>query len=97
MIKLYYEPQFRPEKNMYVDGLAAYLDDITPLWEVQDFQYVKHDLDITIKTVWTQEGTSNLPFNYAVIQNEGEEPFYYWIVDSKRYTLETLASTSDFV
>lgn len=91
MIKLYYEPQFRPEKNMYVDGLAAYLADITPLCEVENFQYVKHDLDITVKINWNQEGVSDLPFNYAVIENEGEEPFYYWIIDSKWVAQQTLA------
>lgn len=91
MIKLYYEPQFRPDKNMYVDGLADYLADITPLWEVQDFQYIKHDLDITVKISWNQEGVGSLPFNYAVIQNDDEEPFYYWIIDSKWLAQETLA------
>lgn len=49
MINLYYEPNFRPDKNMYVDNLASYFADITPYWEIGDFQYVKHDLDITIK------------------------------------------------
>lgn len=76
---------------MYVDNLASYFADITPYWEIGDFQYVKHDLDITIKINWDQEGTTNLPFNYVSIQNEGEDIFYYWIVDSKWVAQQTLA------
>lgn len=77
-----YKVDFKMGKNPLVEDLNTYLAAVPTVLEFDDFQYVKNDLDISIKIVSDQKLVNNFPYNYVKIQNEGEVPYYYYIIDT---------------
>lgn len=79
-----YNVDFTPEKNAYVEDLANYLTEDCFVDILNNFQYIKHNLDLTIKIPFPQSELNNLPFNYVSIKNEEDKRvFYYFVIDSE--------------
>lgn len=74
-----YKTKITPEKNAIVDDLETYLSSCTKL-TVNNFQYQKIALDITIKVDQEQDVPVNGRYNYCSINQDGKK-YYYFILD----------------
>ncbi|MBO7043012.1 hypothetical protein J6W34_00315 [bacterium] len=90
-LKLYKGTPLLPDKNFCVDDLSTYLATYagTNLITINDFQYIKHGLSISIKInkgqAFLEFSKAANDFNYISIQNtEDTYPVYYFII-SKRW------------
>ena len=82
---LYANTQLTPDKNFAVDSITHYLSTIgnTNKLIYTDLLYFKNKLETTIK-LELGEGLLNYygrRYNYCCIQNTGEQPVYYYIID----------------
>ena len=87
VVKLYYvdtstnQWELLPNKLLVVDSIADYLATKTAL-TINDFQYVKNELEIAINVdlsqSYSQPKTSE-SYKYVSIQNSGEEIHYYFV------------------
>lgn len=84
MTKLnFYKVNFKIEKNPLIDNLDAYLNTIENSEHVEfNIQYIKHDLNISVKIPGDQSSVKNFPYNYATIQNDDEKKFYYYVMNT---------------
>lgn len=82
-IKLY-QTEITPERNARVDDIQSYLNGCTELY-IQNFQYLKIQLDMTIKLNLSQENTPKFPYNYMYIKREDDEKYYYYFILSSRW------------
>ena len=81
----FYQCEITPEKNCVVDDLAGYLSSLTPL-VVENFQYIKLDLDLYIKVNSSQVNVPKFNYNYVSVKNEDvEKVFYYFIIGSPKW------------
>lgn len=100
-VKLYYDCKILNDRNMIVDDVDSYLSTLTPT-VMEDFQFIKHDLSISIK-IDTEEIGANVnsgnilnPFaagklNYVSIQNETDySPIYYFVIDQEWTAVRTI-------
>lgn len=100
-VKLYYDCKILNDRNMIVDDVESYLSTLTPT-VMEDFQFIKHDLSISIK-IDTEEIGANInsgnilnPFaagklNYVSIQNETDySPIYYFVIDQEWTAVRTI-------
>lgn len=100
-VKLYYDCKILNDRNMIVDDVESYLATLTPT-VMEDFQFIKHDLSISIK-IDTEEIGANVnsgnilnPFaagklNYVSIQNETDySPIYYFVIDQEWTAVRTI-------
>lgn len=100
-VKLYYDCRILNDRNMIVDDVESYLATLTPTI-MEDFQFIKHDLSISIK-IDTEEIGANInsgnilnPFaagklNYVSIQNETDySPIYYFVIDQEWTAVRTI-------
>lgn len=88
-----YNTNISQDKNMIVDSIATYLDDIVEKQVIDDFQFIKPSLVLTIKLNASQFDISpydNYAFelNYVKIVNVDSagataKPLYYFIEDIK--------------
>lgn len=82
-LKLYYRTEIEPDKNIVVEDIEDYLSTITST-TIEDFQYIKHNLDIVIKINESQEKLEyfyNNNINYCSIQNENGKIVYYFVIN----------------
>lgn len=70
-----------PSRLLVIDDIAAYLNTKTKL-TLNDFQYIKNDLEIGINVDLPQsysQPNSSTNFKYVSIQNSGEKIHYYYV------------------
>ena len=58
IVKLYYDCKILNDRNMIVDDVESYLATLTPT-VMDNFQFIKHDLSISIK-IDTEEIGANI-------------------------------------
>ena len=75
----FYQCEITPEKNCVVDDLAGYLSSLTPL-VVENFQYIKLDLDLYIKVNSSQVNVPKFNYNYVAVKNEDVNKVYYYFI-----------------
>lgn len=81
----FYQCEITPEKNCVVDDLTGYLSSLTPL-VVDNFQYIKIDLDLYIKINSSQVNVPKFNYNYVSVKNEDvDKVFYYFIIGSPKW------------
>lgn len=95
-ITLYYNCLVEKEKNFILDNpngtkaIETYLATLTSSI-INNVQYVKQKLNLTIKLDMSQTGlnmgTGASDLNYVKIQNDAQNPYYYF-VDNKRWVSE---------
>lgn len=85
-----YQTEITPERNARVDSIESYLN--TCHTEViSNFQYVKIDLDITIKVNMAQANTPTFQYNYLSIKREDDaKKYYYFILKSRWISANTI-------
>ena len=95
-LKLYKGTPLLPDKNFCVDDLSTYLGTYagTNLITINDFQYIKHGLSISIKInkgqAFLEFSKAANDFNYISIQNtEDTYPVYYFITDKRWIAKDT--------
>ena len=81
----FYQCEITPEKNCVVDDITGYLSSLTPL-VVDNFQYIKLDLDLYIKINSYQTNVANFNYNYVAVKNEDvSKVYYYFIIGSPKW------------
>ena len=81
----FYQCEITPEKNCVVDDITGYLSSLTPL-VVNNFQYIKLDLDLYIKVNSSQVNVPKFNYNYVSVKNEDvDKIFYYFIIGSPKW------------
>ena len=81
----FYQCEITPEKNCVVDDITGYLSSLTPL-VVENFQYIKLDLDLYIKVNSSQVNVPKFNYNYVSVKNEDvEKIFYYFIIGTPKW------------
>ena len=75
----FYQCEITPEKNCVVDDLVGYLSSLTPL-VVENFQYIKLDLDLYIKVNSSQVNVPKFNYNYVAVKNEDVSKVYYYFI-----------------
>lgn len=88
-----YKTDFPAGENIYVDQLDQYLQSIAATSHIIDnFQYIRHGLEITIKLNLDQADVNDFQYNYCSITNSDDGiPFYYAIVGAAQVAQETVA------
>lgn len=88
-----YKTEFPQGENIYVDKLDLYLQSIAATSHIIDnFQYIRHGLDITIKLMLNQSEVNDFDYNYCSITNSDDNiPFYYYIAGASQVAQETVA------
>ena len=85
----FYQCEITPEKNCVVDDLVGYLSSLTPL-VVENFQYIKLDLDLYIKVNSSQVNVPKFNYNYVAVKNEDvNKVYYYFIIGSPTWISQT--------
>ena len=76
-----YEVGFKASQNAKLDNIESYLTSIGTNAYFIGFQYVKHDLDITIKIPYPQYRNTHNNINYVKIVNSDDLnfPYYYYV------------------
>ena len=81
----FYQCEITPEKNCVVDDITGYLSSLTPL-VVENFKYIKLDLDLYIKVNSSQVNVPKFNYNYVSVKNEDvDKIFYYFIIGSPKW------------
>lgn len=81
-LKLFKNCELTPEHNFIVDGVDFYLSDDLESITINNFQHIKHGLDLKIKVDLPQTEVSSPTYNYATIKNEDDtRTFYYFITN----------------
>ena len=75
----FYQCEITPEKNCVVDDLVGYLSSLTPL-VVENFQYIKLDLDLYIKVNSSEVNVPKFNYNYVAVKNEDVNKVYYYFI-----------------
>ena len=79
-LRLYKDTKIKQDKNFMFDDIEDYLSNYEN--KIFEVQYQKQEREITLKLVLEQIYSNSLKensYNYAVIDNEGEESSYYFI------------------
>ena len=79
---IFYQCEITPEKNCIVDDLTSYLNSLTSQI-VNDFQYIKFDLDLYIKVNSSQVNVPKFNYNYVAVKNSDVDKVYYAEIDGK--------------
>lgn len=81
----FYHCEITPEKNCIVDDLVGYLSSLPPL-VVDNFQYIKFDLDLYIKINSSQVNVPKFNYNYVAVKNSDvSKIYYYFIIGSPKW------------
>ena len=101
-LTLYYKSLLNKDKNFILDNpdgskaIDTYLATLTST-AISNFQYIKHAVTLKIKVDMPQSAlempASAKDLNYCKIQNQGEKALYYFIVDKKWTSQNTIALT----
>ena len=104
VLTLYEKCELTPEHNYIIDDFATYLNSLTKT-VINDFQYVKHNLDIELKVSLPQTQANNPLFNYIKIKNSDDSrTFYYFIINAEwratntvllKLSMDTLTTFTD--
>ena len=81
-LRLYKDTKIKQDKNFMFDDIEDYLSNYE--YKIFEVQYQKQEREIFLKIVLEQIYANSLKensYNYAVIDNEGEESSYYFISD----------------
>lgn len=81
-LRLYKDTKIKQDKNLMFDDIEDYLSNYE--YKIFEVQYQKQEREIFLKLVLEQIYSNSLKensYNYAVIDNEGEESSYYFISD----------------
>lgn len=86
-----YKVNFSSSKNVYIDDIETYLaaSESSGL-VVDDYQYIRHGLDITIKLDLSQDVVNDLDLNYMSITNTDEDSYYYFIDKTEQVAVKTV-------
>ena len=87
-IKIYSSFIAMPSKNMVIDKFDTYISGISPYKTYTKFQYIKQQLNLSIKIDMSQNYLEMDAFdvadlNYVSIKNENDEKTYYYFVINK--------------
>lgn len=86
-----YQTEITPGINAKVDDLESYLS-TCHAEIISNFQYVKIDLDITIKVNMAQSNTPSFAYNYLSIKREDDpKKYYYFILNSNWTSANTIS------
>ena len=98
-LTLYFNSILNPEKNYALDDgnghrtIEQYLSSLTSLI-INDFQYIKHSLSLSIKLERGQHGlmmgANSQDLNYVKIQNGTENPCYYFVINKTWKSVSTI-------
>ena len=81
----FYQCEITPEKNCIVDDITSYLNSLTSN-VVDNFQYIKLDLDLYIKINSSQTNVANFNYNYVAVKNSDvSKVYYYFIIGSPKW------------
>lgn len=81
----FYQCEITPEKNCVVDDITNYLNSLTSN-VVDNFQYIKLDLDLYIKINSSQTNVANFNYNYVAVKNSDvSKVYYYFIIGSPKW------------
>ena len=81
----FYQCEITPEKNCIVDDITSYLNSLTSN-VVDNFQYIKLDLDLYIKINSSQTNVANFNYNYVAVKNSDvNKVYYYFIIGSPKW------------
>ena len=81
----FYQCEITPEKNCVVDDITNYLNSLASN-VVDNFQYIKLDLDLYIKINSSQTNVANFNYNYVAIKNSDvSKVYYYFIIGSPKW------------
>ena len=81
----FYQCEITPEKNCIVDDITSYLNSLTSN-VVDNFQYIKLDLDLYIKINSSQTNVANFNYNYVAVKNSDvSKVYYYFIIGSAKW------------
>lgn len=91
----FYKTELNEAKNAYVDDLEDYLETCTITEQVDNFQYIRHELNISIKLDKDQSFVNDFNYNYLKIVNTlgiADENFvgYYFITKTTQVAPETI-------
>ena len=75
----FYQTPITPKLNCVVDSLTSYLNSLDNL-TLNDYQYVKLALDITIKVNIPQSNVPKFNYNYVSIKNSDVDKTYYYFI-----------------
>ena len=75
----FYQCEITPEKNCVVDDITNYLNSLTSN-VVDNFQYIKLDLDLYIKINSSQTNVANFNYNYVAVKNSDVSKVYYYFI-----------------
>ena len=75
----FYQCEITPEKNCVVDDITSYLNSLTSN-VVDNFQYIKLDLDLYIKINSSQTNVANFNYNYVAVKNSDVSKVYYYFI-----------------
>lgn len=89
-IKLYEGFIAIPEKNMVIDNFATYIGSISPWKTITKFQYIKNQLNLSIKVDLSQglldmDPINSADLNYVSIYNSTDDMTFYYFVMSKTW------------
>ena len=90
-----YQTDITPERNARVDQLTDYLSSITTKTIINDFQYIKCDLETSIKINMSQTNCPTFPYNYLQVKRNdeafsGKQNYYYFILNTKWISTQTI-------
>ena len=81
----FYQCEITPEKNCVVDDITSYLNSLASN-VVDNFQYIKLDLDLYIKINSSQTNVANFNYNYVAVKNSDvSKVYYYFIIGSPKW------------
>lgn len=81
----FYQCEITPEQNCVVDDITSYLNSLTSN-VVDNFQYIKLDLDLYIKINSSQTNVANFNYNYVAVKNSDvSKVYYYFIIGSPKW------------
>lgn len=89
IIKLY-KTKLTPTRNALIEDIEDYLSTCQST-TVNDFQYVKHNLNISVKLDMPQREALEPSYNYVSIKNsDSNRTFYYFILDTEWRSQQTV-------
>lgn len=94
-IKIYKNCEITEQKQFKVDEIETYLATLTNTLTLNDFQYIKKDLEIEIKVDMSQFGlkfSNSENYNYVSVKNVDEnlnDVITYYFVVHKKWTSQT--------
>lgn len=99
ILTLYKASSLKPSLNAYVENIEDYLNSLGSAGKlvINNFQYIKYDMDLTIKIDYPQSGIVEFPYTYvrfndeaAEIQADPSRTAYYYIMNTSWVAQNTI-------